>query len=117
VAGKYEGTILGLGIGCFGELSAGLNDVCTFIARNSRYPTYVDRYDDKSPKEALGMFGSRIRQISRLRGHVVIFALSDLTLDRISKLVGLQPPVTCATRAGGDSDGANKRALTLHPRN
>ena len=29
VAGKYEGSVLGLGIGCFGELSAGFNDVCT----------------------------------------------------------------------------------------
>ena len=34
VAGKHEGTVLGLGIGCFGELSAGFNDVCMFIARN-----------------------------------------------------------------------------------
>jgi len=33
VAGKYEGTVFGLGIGCFGELSAGFNDVYTFIAR------------------------------------------------------------------------------------
>jgi len=35
VAGKYEGTGLGLGMGCFGESSAGFNDVFTFIARNS----------------------------------------------------------------------------------
>jgi len=34
-AGKYEGTVLGLGSGCFGELPAGFNDVCTFIARKS----------------------------------------------------------------------------------
>ena len=27
VAGKHEGSVLGLGIGCFGELSAGFNDV------------------------------------------------------------------------------------------
>jgi len=27
VAGKYEGMVLGLGIGCFGELSAGFNGV------------------------------------------------------------------------------------------
>ena len=27
VAGKHEGPVLGLGIGCFGELSAGFNDV------------------------------------------------------------------------------------------
>ena len=33
-----------LGIGCFGELSAGFNDVCTFIARN-RAVSYMDRYD------------------------------------------------------------------------
>jgi len=46
--------VLGLGIGCFGELPAEFNDVFTFIARN-RAVSYVDRYD-KSPKEALGMF-------------------------------------------------------------
>ena len=58
VAGKYEGTVLGLGIGYFGEFSAGFNDVRTFIARN-RAVSYVGRSDDKSPKEALGMFRSR----------------------------------------------------------
>ena len=42
VAGKYEGAVLGLGIGCFGELPAGFNDVYTFIAR-SRAVSYVDR--------------------------------------------------------------------------
>ena len=44
VAGKHEGTVLGLGIGCFGELPAGFNYVCTFIARN-RAVSYMDRYD------------------------------------------------------------------------
>ena len=62
MAGKYEGTVLGLGIGSFGELSAGFNDVCTFIARNCAV-SYVDRYDDYLPKEALGMFRSRIRLV------------------------------------------------------
>jgi len=62
VSGKHEGTDLGLGIGCFGELSAGFNDVCTFIARN-RAVSNVDCYDDKSPKEALGMFSSRIHRV------------------------------------------------------
>ena len=61
----------------------------------------MDRYDDKSPKEALGMFRSRIH---RAWGHTAVFAWSDLILDRSSKLPGLQPPATCATRAGGDSD-------------
>ena len=81
-------------------MSAGFNDVCTFIARN-RAVSYVDRYDDKSPKEALGLFRSRIR---RVWGHAAIFAWSDLILDRSRKLVGLQSPAACATRAGGDSD-------------
>jgi len=31
------------------------------------------------------------------------FAWSDLILDRSRKLVGLQSPAACATRAGGDS--------------
>ena len=70
MAGKYEGTVLGLGIGFFGELSAGFNGDCTFIAR-IRVGSYVDRYDDKSPKKALGIFRSRIR---RVWGHAAIFA-------------------------------------------
>jgi len=62
VAGKHEGTVLGLGIGCFVKLPAGFNDVCTFIARNCAV-SYVDCYDDYLPKEALGMFRSRIRLV------------------------------------------------------
>ena len=54
VADKYESTVPWLGIGCFGELYAGFNGVCMSIAR-SRAVSYVGRYDDKSPKEALGM--------------------------------------------------------------
>ena len=46
VAGKLEGTALVLGLGCFGELSAGLNDVCAFIAR-SRALFYVGRYEEQ----------------------------------------------------------------------
>ena len=98
MAGKHEGTVLGLGIGCFGELPAGFNDVCTFIARN-RAVSYADRYDDKSSKEALGMFRSRNR---RAWGHTAIFAWSDLILDRSRKLAGLRPPAACATCAGGE---------------
>ena len=100
MAGKYEGTVFGLGIGCFGELSAGLNGVCTAIARN-RALSHMDPYDDKSPEKALGTFRSRIR---RAWGHAAIFAWSDLTLDRSRKLVGLQSPAACAARAGGDFD-------------
>jgi len=58
VAGKYEGTVLGHDIGWFGELPAGFNNVCMFIACN-RALSFVDRYDDKSPKEALGMLHAR----------------------------------------------------------
>ena len=100
MASKYEGTVLGLGIGCFEELPAGFNGVCTFIARN-RAVSYVDRYDDKSPKEALGMFRSRIR---RVWGHAAVFAWNDLVLVRSRKLVGFQSLAACATRAGGYSD-------------
>ena len=82
------------------ELSAGFNDVCTFIARN-RAVSYVDRYDDKSPKEALGIFRSRIR---RVWGHAAIFSWGDLILDRSRKLAGLQSSAACATRASRDSD-------------
>ena len=65
-------------------MPAGYNDVCTF--------SYVGRYDDKSPKGALGMFRSRIR---RAWGHAAVFAWSDLVLDRSRKLVGLQSPAAC----------------------
>ena len=47
------------------------------------------------------MFRSKIR---RVWGQAAIFAWSDLILDRSRKLVGLQSPAACATRAGGDSD-------------
>jgi len=89
VAGKYEGTVLGLGIGCFGELSAGFNDVCTFIARN-RAVSYVDRYDDKSPKEALGMFRSRIR---RVWSHAAVFpGATSSWIAAASSLACSRPP-------------------------
>jgi len=91
-------SVLGLGIGCFGELPAGLNGVCTFIAR-SRALSYVGRYDDKSPKEALGMQGIVACGVMR-----AFFAWSDLILDRSRKLVGLQSPAACATRVDGYSD-------------
>ena len=103
MAGKYEGMVLELGIGCFGELSAGFSDVCTFIARN-RAVSYMDHKDDKSPKEALGMGTRMLRsRIRRAWGHAAVFLWSDLVLDRSRKLVGLQSPAACATRAGGDS--------------
>ena len=44
MAGKYDGRVLGLGIGFFGELSAGFNDASMLIARN-RAVSYVDCYD------------------------------------------------------------------------
>ena len=47
------------------------------------------------------MIRSRTR---RVREYVATFDWSGLILDRSRKLVGLQSPATCATRAGGDSD-------------
>ena len=84
------------------------------IAR-SRVVSYVDRYDDKSPKEALGMFRSRIRRVYR---HAVVFTWSDLTLDRSRKLVGLQSPVTCVARVDCDSKPnlENYDLSSLNPR-
>jgi len=52
VAGKYEGTVFGLRVGCFEELSAGFNGACTFIARN-RAVSYMDRYDESRPRRPL----------------------------------------------------------------
>ena len=94
----------------FGELSAGFYDAYTFIARN-RALSYVDRYVDKTLKKALGMFRSRTR---RVRGHAAISAWSDLSLDRSRKLVGLQSPAACATRAGGDSDSYFENCDLFH---
>jgi len=100
VAGKYEGTVFGLGIGCFGELSAGFNDFCTFIALN-RAVSYMDRYDDKSPKEALGMFRSRI---CRAWGHAAVFAWSNLNLDR-SRVLQSPASGTVLTPVRGERTG------------
>jgi len=102
VEDKYESTVPWLGIGCFGELYAGFNGVCMSIAR-SRAVSYVGRYDDKSPKEALGMSHSRAR---RVWGHAAVISWSDLILDRSRKLDA------CATRTGGDSD-PNSRTTTF----
>ena len=63
--------------------------------------SYVNCYVDKSPKEALGLFRSRIR---RVWGHAAIFPWNGLILDRSRKPAGLQSPAACALRAGGDSD-------------
>ena len=71
MAGKHKDMKPGLGF----------NGVCTFIARN-RAVSYVARFDDKSPKEAIGMLLSRIH---RVWGHAAIFASSDLILDRSRK--------------------------------
>ena len=100
VTGKYESTVLGLGIGCFGELPAGFNGVCTFIAR-SRALSYMDRYDDKSPKEALCMFRSRI---CRAWGHAAVFAWSNLNLDR-SRVLQSPASGTVLTPVRGERTG------------
>ena len=93
MAGKYEGTVLGLGIGCFGELLAGFNGVRTSIAR-SCVVSNVDRYDDKSLKEALGMFRSRIR---RAWGHAAFSpgAASSWIAAGSSLTCSHPPPVPC----------------------
>ena len=75
MAGKYEGTALGLSIGCFGELPAEFSGVYTSIAR-SRAVSYVARYDLSAqggpwhdPKEA--------PRTHHVRGYAAIFAWSD----------------------------------------
>ena len=47
------------------------------------------------------MFRSWVR---RVWGHAPVFTWSDLILGCSRKLVSLQPPAACATRAGGYSD-------------
>ena len=82
------------------ERSAGFNGVCTFIARN-RAVSYLGRYDKKSPKEALGLFRSRIR---RMWDHAAISLGATLSWISAASSLGLQSSAACATRAGGDSD-------------
>jgi len=91
-----------------------LLDLMTFTRSSRaivRYPRWVaTHYDDKSPKDALGMLRSKTR---RVWGHAANFARSDLILDRSCKLVGLQSPA-CATRAGGDSDPNSENYDLFH---
>ena len=54
------------------------------LFEGARAVSYVGRYDDKSPMEALGIFRSRIR---RVWGHAAIFAWSDLILNRSRKVL------------------------------
>ena len=71
----------------------------------------MDRYDDKSPKQTLGIFRPRTR---RVWGHAAVFAWSDLVLDRSRWPVGLQSPAACATRAGGDSGSNFENCYLFH---
>ena len=47
-------------------------------------------------------------------GHAAVFTWSDLILDRSRKLVDLQSPAACATRAGGDSDSNFENCDLFH---
>ena len=92
-------------LGCFGELSAGFNNVSTFIARN-RAVSYMDRFDDKSPKEALGVFRSRIRRV---------WVMQPFSPGATSSWIGAASSSACsATRVGGDSDPNFENYDLLH---
>ena len=60
--------MVGLAIGCFGELSSEFGELCTFIARNMAVE-HLQYYDNKSPEEALNMFRSRFSA----RGDIQLF--------------------------------------------
>jgi len=47
-------------------------------------------------------------------GHAAIFAWRDLVLNRSRKLVGLQSPADCATRAGRDPGPNSKNCDFFH---
>jgi len=102
VAGKHEVAVLGLDIGCFGELLVGLVTIV-----HSRAVSYVDRHNDKSRSPWLVL----LKDPSRV-GSCGLFSWSDLILDRSRKLFGLQLPAASATRAGGDS-GPNSENFGL----
>ena len=94
-AGPKKGRVVGLAIGCFGELSSEFGELCTFIARNMTVE-HLQFYDNKTPEQALNMFRTRIQ---RAWGHAAIFSWADLILDRSRTLVGLQSPAATAAAA------------------
>ena len=83
--GPNKGRVVGLAIGCFGELSSEFGELCSFIARNMTVE-HLQYYDNKTPEEALSMFRSHIQSA---RGHAATFAWADLILDQSRTLVGL----------------------------
>ena len=89
--------VIGLGIGSFGGLSAGFSGVCTFIAQS------CDILSGSLRQQVAQGGPGHVPLKDPPRVDAAIFAWSDLVLDRSRKLVGLQSPVACATRAGGDS--------------
>jgi hypothetical protein len=99
-SGPKKGRVVGLAIGCFGELSSEFGELCTFIARNMAVE-HLQYYDNKTPEEALNMFRSKIQ---RAWGNAAIFAWADLILDRSRTLVGMQSPAATAAAAAGDPD-------------
>ena len=93
--GPNKGRVVGLAIGCFGELSSEFDELCTFIARNLTVE-HLQYYDNKTPEQALNMFRTRIQSVW---SHAAIFAWADLILDRSRTLVGLQSPAAAAAAA------------------
>ena len=101
ISGPNKGRVVGLAIGCFGELSSEFGELCSFIARNMTVE-HLQYYDNKTPEQALNMFRSRIQSVW---GHAATFAWADLILDRSRTLVGLQSPAaTAAAAAAADPD-------------
>ena len=88
VASKYEGIVLGLGIGCFGKLPAGIKALVRSSCAVAWCPTWI-----ATTKSFQG--GSW--------ACMAIFAFGGLILGRSRKLAGLQSPAACAMRTGGDS--------------
>ena len=46
--GQDKGRVVGLAIGCFGELSSEFGELCSFIARNMT-AEHLQYYDNKTP--------------------------------------------------------------------
>jgi hypothetical protein len=59
ISGPNKGRVVGLAIGCFGELSSEFGELCSFIARNMAVE-HLQYYDNKTPEKALNMFRSRV---------------------------------------------------------
>ena len=87
--------VVGLAIGCIGDLSSGFDELSTFIARNLTVE-HLQCYDNKTPEQALNIFRMHIQPVW---GHAAIFDWADLIFGLSRALVGPRSPEAVAAAA------------------